>query len=267
MAGSRRRLVALLLAGLSLACGGQGPVPTPSPGPVPQQPVAEPTANCARPVMTGDPNTSSPPRCIIWAGMEWVVKSSPHFDPGPNQWSDGTDNVFVDAAGLHLRITNAGGTWRSSEVVANQPFGYGRYVFRTATDVAELDSTTVLGFFTYDYRDPAFAHREIDIEFSPMLGFTAGARGHFTVQPWQTRSNTFDFRVTPGDTDSLHVFDWRPGRVEFSSGAVRWTTQGPDVPIPGNATNVRINFWSFSGRPPAGDGALEIVVSSFQYSS
>src|SRR4051812_33364367 len=48
---------------------------------------------------TGDPHASSPPRCVIFAGYQWVVKSSPRFDPGPNQWSDTPDQAFVDGQG------------------------------------------------------------------------------------------------------------------------------------------------------------------------
>jgi hypothetical protein len=215
-------------------------------------------------VTTGDPNTSSPPRCISFAGYEWAVKASPRFDPGPNAWADGEDNVFVDALGLHLRITNAGGIWRSSEVVLNGRLGYGRYAFRTETNVAELDPSVVLGFFTYDYRDPAFGHREIDIEFSPMLGFTPGANAHFTVQPFQARGHTHDFTVRPENTGNVHSFEWRAGRVTFQSGAEQWTFSGPDVPTPG-AENVRINLWLFGGRPPAGAQPPEVIVSGFEF--
>jgi hypothetical protein len=200
---------------------------------------------------------------VSFAGYEWVVKAG-RFDPGPNIWSDSGDNVFVDQAGLHLRITNVGGEWRTSEVTLNQSLGYGRYTFRTASDVGNLDPSAVLGLFTYDYRDPAFAHRELDIEFSPSLGFTPGARGHFTVQPWQTRTNTFDFQVQPGEGASAHSFEWRPGRVDFMSGAARWAYQGPDVP-PAGQENPRINLWLFNGRPPAGTGTLEVVISGFEF--
>jgi hypothetical protein len=134
-------------------------------------PIVPSPNSCSTTPSSGDPNVSSPPRCISFAGFEWVVKASPRFDPGPNAWSDSIDNVFVDSRGLHLRITNVNGSWYASEVVLNQTLGYGEYVFRVASSLERLDPNVVFGMFTYNYIDPAFGHRELDIESSPRLGF------------------------------------------------------------------------------------------------
>lgn len=48
-------------------------------------------------------------RTIIFAGHQWGVKDGFH-GPGPNEFSDSAENVWVDGAGsLHLKITNRAG--------------------------------------------------------------------------------------------------------------------------------------------------------------
>lgn len=60
----------------------------------------------------------SPPRAPIgFAGYTWAVKSSAgKVGPGPNYFSSSTSNVWVDGAGLHLKITKAKARWYSAEV-------------------------------------------------------------------------------------------------------------------------------------------------------
>src|SRR5262245_21295616 len=71
------------------------------------------------------------PRTISFSGKTWLVKSSTgKVGPGPNYFSDSTDNVWVDAGGrLHLKITKAKGKWSSAEIVSADSFGYGTYRF------------------------------------------------------------------------------------------------------------------------------------------
>ena len=235
-----------------------GTAPTAPTAPSAATPGASPSV-CSGAVVTGDPNVSSPPRCLRFSGYEWVVKSSPQFGPGPNVWSDQPASVWVDAQGLHLTIQRIGNTWTASEVILNRSLGHGTYSFRTSVRLDQLDRNVVLGLFTYNYADAAFAHREIDLEFSPSLGVTPGASGHFTVQPFQ--GNTHDF-VSDGST--AHTFDWRPDRVSFQSGGEIWTSPGRGVPG-GGGENVRMNLWLFGGQPPSNGLPVELVITSFEW--
>jgi len=253
---SLRNVVAFVVGGL--ACSTPA-VPSSAAGPV--VPTA---AQCAAPPISGDPHTSVPPRCVVFAGLQWVAKASPAFDPGPNAWSDDGENVWVDDRGLHLRITNRGGRWYAAEVVLNESLGLGTYTFRTETRLESLDPVVVFGLFTYNYPDPAFAHRELDVEFSRSLGFIPGANAHFTVQPFRSPGHTHDFTIAAGSTPTMtHSIDWRSERVVFQSGTEQWSFVEAAVPAPGGE-NVRINLWPFGGRAPTG-GGLEIVVSAFEF--
>jgi hypothetical protein len=214
---------------------------------------------------TGDPNTSQPPRCVSFAGLQWIVKSSPFFGPGPNAWSDAPDDVWVDERGLHLTITKHGDRWYASEVILNRSLGFGTYAFRTATRLDLVDPNVVVGLFTYNYPDGAFSHRELDIEFSPLLGRVRGANAHFTVQPFENPANMHDFTFVDTAPQSTHTFDWRPDHVAFASGGESWIYRDSGVPQPGGE-NVRLNLWLFNGlSAPATQARVELVVSGFQF--
>lgn len=217
------------------------------------------TSVCSADNITGDPNTSSPPRCVRFAGYDWIVKAATRTAPGPNRFSDSDENVRIDAGGLRLRLIRREGVWTSSEVMLARPLGYGRYEFVTTTRLDRLDLNVVFAFFTYNYPDPAFGHREIDIEFSPRLGGGAGAR--FTVQA--DTENGRDVRA-PDTTLTTHVIDWGPGRVTFVSGAETWTYTGTAVPPPGGE-HLRINLWLFGGAPPTNGAEAEVVVAGFRF--
>ena len=57
-------------------------------------------------------------RWISFSGYDWWVKTSFGLvGPGPNYFSDSTNNVWLDAQGrLHLRITNRSNQWQCAEV-------------------------------------------------------------------------------------------------------------------------------------------------------
>src|SRR5437667_5439644 len=69
------------------------------------------------------------PRTISFSGYTWSVKmSAGRVGPGPNYFSDGTNNVWVDAQGrLHLKITLVKGHWYCAEIVNQSSLGYGTY--------------------------------------------------------------------------------------------------------------------------------------------
>lgn len=66
-------------------------------------------------------------RRITFSRREWLVKSCTEAcGPGPNYFSDGAGNVWVDGQGkLHLKITNVNGQWRCAEIICREPLGYG----------------------------------------------------------------------------------------------------------------------------------------------
>ena len=212
---------------------------------------------------SGDPNTSSPPRCIDFSGYEWVVKQSPRSNPGPNAWADSPDHVWVDGEGLHLTIARRQNTWFASELVLNESLGYGLYTFQTRGQLDALDPNVVAALFTYNFADPAYGHREIDIEYAARLGFSPDTRGHFTMQQFDAPGHTFDFAPVLSGND-LHSFEWRADRVTFRSGGREFTYRGPDVPMPGGE-HVRLNLWLFRGTPPSDQNDVHLVVTSFRF--
>src|SRR5436305_806293 len=64
-------------------------------------------------------------RTISFSGYTWAVKASTgRVGPGPNYFSDSTNNVWVDTQGrLHLKITKVGGRWNCAEVINQQSLG------------------------------------------------------------------------------------------------------------------------------------------------
>ena len=60
------------------------------------------------------------PRWLSFSGYDWWVKTSAGLvGPGPNYFSDSTDNVWLDGQGqLHLRITNRSNQWQCAEIVS-----------------------------------------------------------------------------------------------------------------------------------------------------
>jgi len=70
-------------------------------------------------------------RTIEFSGYTWTVEASQgKVGPGPNYFSDSTDNVWVDSDGqLHLRITKDAAGWHCAEVLLTRSLGYGTYRF------------------------------------------------------------------------------------------------------------------------------------------
>ena len=119
---------------------------------------------------SGDSNianatTFTVPRTIQFSGRSWTVKSivSP-VGPGPNYFSDTSEEVWVDGSGyLHMKIAFRDGNWHSSEVIGDDVLGYGTYTYTLGSRVDLLDRNTVVGMFTWDSSAPEFNFREIDI--------------------------------------------------------------------------------------------------------
>jgi len=216
-------------------------------------------------------------RTISFSGYEWWVKASfESVGPGPCIFSDSAENVWVDTLGqLHMKITNKGGIWSCSEVILKNTFGYGKYVFKLASDVGQINENAVLGLFTWDNDACAEFSREVDIEFS-RFGNVAELNAQYVIQPYYEPGNLFKWQFPASLKLSTHVFEWTPDSIDFKSGRghefpVRrdslfksWVYKKTDLPTPGKA-HARINLWLFNGRPPSDLKELEVVINRFEY--
>ncbi|MES2958984.1 MAG: glycoside hydrolase family 16 protein [Pseudomonadota bacterium] len=211
-------------------------------------------------------------RTINFSGITWIVKSSGGelWGPGPNNFSDAESNVSVDAQGrLHLRITHENGIWKSAEVIAQKSLGYGTYRFTIDSDVAGLDPNVVLGLFTWN-DDPAFDHREIDIEFSRWGNPFDPTNAQYTVQPYTVSANLQRWTLNPGYGQTSHSFRWTKNSIVFESlfaGSTlkSWNyTRRAGVPKPGGE-NPRINLWLFRGAAPQNGLPVEVIISRFEH--
>ena len=219
-------------------------------------------------------------RWISFSGYDWWVKTSPgtnQVGPGPNHFSDSTNNVWTDAQGwLHLRITNRSNEWQCAEIVSARTFGYGSYRFELGSRVDDLDTNIVLGMFTWS-DDPAYTYREIDVECA--RGFKADTNNsQFTVQPYNLAGHYSRYRVPTGLADSTHLFTWQSNSVAFECQNGSYSPN----PIPANVIstwmfanasavprtgdeNVRINLWLLFGHPPTDGKEVELVIKSFEF--
>jgi hypothetical protein len=183
-----------------------------------------------------DASGRAPLRTIAFSGYTWQVKSSREtVGPGPNVFSDSTGNVWVDRLGrLHLKLTFSGGRWSCAEVVNTQSLGRGRYSFELDSPVHALDANVVLGLFTWS-DDPAFANRELDIEFSRWGNAADPTSGQYVVQPYEHRGNLQ--RITQPAVDaSRHSFDWGPDGVSFASSTA--------APSAFGASTIKVFSWT-----------------------
>ncbi len=217
------------------------------------------------------------PRWLRFSGYDWWVKTSANpVGPGPNYFSDSTNNVWVDDTGyLHLKQTYRSNQWQCAEIVSARSFGFGYYRFHLLSDVNRLDPNVVLGLFTWS-DDPAFTHREIDIECSRWSNAADLRNAQFVVQPFGSPGHLVRYAVPAQRTNTTHFFNWQSNRVVFQcqSGDFSpnpdptnvisgWTyTFAP--PQPGDE-NVRLNLWLYNGTPPSNGQEAEVIIQSFEF--
>ena len=220
----------------------------------------------------GAASLAATPRTIDFAGRTWTVKNSAGalWGPGPNNFSDSLNNVWVDDQGrLHLAITYDNGVWKSAEVIAQRSFGYGTYRFTIDSPVDGLDPNVVLGLFTWN-DDPAFNHREIDIEFSRWGNPLDATNTQYTVQPYTSSANLTRWTLQPGYSASSHSWRWSSRSVAFQSSAFgnqikQWSyTRRAGIPKPGGE-NPRINLWLFRGAAPQNGLPVEVIIGRFEF--
>ncbi|MCA9784077.1 MAG: hypothetical protein KC518_10905 [Candidatus Cloacimonetes bacterium] len=222
-------------------------------------------------------------RTLSFADHSWRVKGPGWYGPGPNNFSDSAESVWVDAQDrLHLTIRHRDAAWQSTEVVLEDALGYGDYIFTTQGAVDLLDPTAVLGLFLWQYGECYEgsslwwnAYNEIDVELS-RWGNPANDLIQYVVQPWDWAGNIHRFDASFGNEElASHAFRWLPDRVEFrswrggpddESGATlyqSWTYSGPHIPRP-EQPRVHLNLWQASG-PPAAE--QEVILADFRFVS
>jgi hypothetical protein len=220
-------------------------------------------------------------RVIDFAGYSWRVKGDGFYEPGPDFFSDDPNNVWVDDAGeLHLTVKRQGVAWYSTEVVLEDPLGYGDYIFTTRGRLDAFDPHTVLGLFLWQY-GPCWAPQylwwnpfnEIDIEFS-RWGDPATPIGGYTAQPWDWPGNTIKFDAAFSEDeitshafrwthDHLEFRSWRGGPMEESTSEVlfTWAYEGPHNARP-EQPRVHMNLWAVFDNP---DTEQEAVLADFTF--
>lgn len=213
-------------------------------------------------------------RIIQFSGYDWLVRTSndTRVGPGPNLFSDGADNVWVDAQGrLHLKVVYKGGGWYCSGVVLRKSLGYGKYVFYVASDVSKLDQHVIGGLFTY-LND----NEEIDIEFGRWSD-PQNMDSQFAVQPSDRSGNKVRYDLNLLTDQSTHAFNWQTDRIDFFSrqghGTTvdddnrihEWTYTGPDIPLHKGTERLRMNLWLFRGTPPSDGQEQEMIIEKFEF--
>jgi hypothetical protein len=214
-------------------------------------------------------------KTISFAGYDWDIKNSEFLvGPGPNFFSDSTENVWVDSLGIHLKIAYRDGKWYCAEVILNENLGYGRYVFQVSSPIGDMDPNVVLGLFMWD-NDTGPFNREFDIEFSRFGKLSTNAQ--YSVQPWEIPGHSNTWFLPLAIDSSSHGFEWSCDQIDFFSAEghqsmppydsllQNWTYTYTDttiVPNPGKE-RVHMNLWIFNQVPP--DSAAEVIITNFEY--
>jgi hypothetical protein len=196
--------------------------------------------------------------------------------PGPNYFSDATNNVWTDTNGwLHLRITHRTNAWQCAEIISARTFGTGNYRFELNSQVDNLNPNVTLGLFTWS-DDPAFTDREIDVECGRWNNAADTNNSQFVVQPYYLANHLVRYRVPTGLADSTHLFVWETNRVSFQSQTGAYSaaatnlitsyvfTNADAVPQSGDE-NVHLNLWLILGNPPTDSNEAEVIIQSFNF--
>ena len=212
---------------------------------------------------------------IVFAGRTWNVKDGTGLGPGPNNWSDSPESVWVDPqGGLHLRIRKVGSSWYCAEVWTAQPTRHGLHRFHVIGRPDQFDPNVVFSPFLY-YDDS----HEIDIEFSKWGDSSPTSHNsQFVLQPGSTPGNKHTFTTSLNDDYSTHYVDWQPSSVVFKSfqghyaeppdpGYLieEWTYSGGDNPSDSLGLKIHINLWLMNGLPPTNGQEVEIIVKDVDY--
>ena len=239
---------------------------------------------------------------VFFSGYGWDKKGSGFpVGPGPNYFSTGENNVWLDDNGyLHLKITKENNQWKAAEVISTANMGYGTYIFTLASDVSNFNEKVVFGLFTWD--NNSFyeqANSEVDIEFSKWNNASDSLMLTYSVQPvifdnptiYEERTHHPAMSVSSLKGTTTHAFTWKSDKITWASYAgstypgtpqlANWSfdltnqartkiegglTSLPIViPAPGQTTNARMNLWLLGGQAPSNNQEIEVIIKSFQY--
>ena len=216
-------------------------------------------------------------RFLSFSGYDWWVKNYTRpVGPGPNYFSDATNNVWTDTNGwLHLRITHRTNAWQCAEILSARTFGPGSYRFELNSVADNLNPNVTLGLFTYS-DDPAFTDREIDVECGRWQNLADTNNAQFVVQPYYLANQLVRYRVPPGLADSTHLFVWETNRVSwqcqtgaYSAAATNliasYVYANPANVPPSGDEVVHLNLWLINGTPPTDNNEVEFIVKSFNF--
>lgn len=208
-------------------------------------------------------------RIIPFSGFYFTVKKADLAGPGPNYFSDSTDNVWLGSDGsLHLKVTYRDGHWYCGEVFLDRSLGYGAYTYHLASRVDSLDYNLVFSGFTY-----GSATNELDIEWSRYLANPYNMQ--YVVQPWNIAGNIVRFAM-PKVQYSSHRIEWRADKVVFTSWRGlsgepitdslinTWTYTGASIPVPG-IERMHFNLWLINGNSPTNNQSTEVIVTGFHF--
>jgi hypothetical protein len=216
-------------------------------------------------------------RFLSFAGYDWWVKSPAGLaGPGPNYFSDSTNNIFTDTNGwLHLHISHRTNAWQCAEMVSARTFGQGNYRFEVNTPIDSLDQNVTLGLFTWS-DDPTFTDREVDVEGGRWGNPADTDNAQFVVQPFDGANHLVRYRVPTGLADTTHVFIWETNRIRWQAQTNSFSASGTnvfasytfttaaDIPLSGDE-NVRLNLWLVNGAQPSDNNEQEVVIKSFNF--
>ena len=212
-------------------------------------------------------------RTIEFAGQTWAVKAGGPMGPGPNQWSDSSESVWVDEQGrLHLKIRKIDGVWHCAEVTSQVTATHGVYRFKIDSDTHAFDRNTVVGLFTYNNDT-----EEIDVEMSRWGNPADPNVGQFVVQPYETPGNIERFSLETVGAQTTHEFNWQHDSIFFQSyvghadapgeGDLihRYHYTGGDIPPLAPGARVHLNFWLFRGNGPTDGMDTELIIRDFTF--
>ncbi len=219
---------------------------------------------------------------IVFNGYVWEVRLPGTGGPGPNVWNP--ENVWVDKAGLHLKIShvpnNPKAEWQCAEISTKQALGMGTYQFQVTGPIDRLDQNIVLGLFDYP---PSLevgpdGTNEIDIEFS-RWGHADAPIGSYTIYPasgkrGENDSHPFSFTLKGDNTtqrfvrtaDSITLQSLQGHRGDNKSEIAHWVYAPldkrliPQAPLP-----VHINLWLFQGKAPTNNKEITITIKQFKF--
>jgi hypothetical protein len=217
-------------------------------------------------------------RQIQFAGIIWGVRDG-WGSPGPNEFSDATDSVWVDEQGrLHLKVRKWQGKWYAAEIFSTVKTRYGLHsfsVFKENPTLDAIDPNLVLGLFLYKAGCGPDCHAELDIEFSRWRKAGVYRNAQYVAQPAEVYKNKFPFNLSNLDPLSTHYIDWQDEQVVFSSyvggGTTaqdnllqKWTYKGEDIPHVSENVLVVIDYWLDRGVPPRYGKDDEVIIEDLE---